>query len=273
MLRGGGAVPWENINYKASFFFFSPSHFPDFTGKAGQTAALAQCSAPIWSRVVRWSYFSLCAVIEVRLGQLPAHNAFPGRTKLLVDEHCATLCWMNLLWPGNKWINIMQSLLYVHIIRVTFQTASNLLFLGAACLWIYVRIWLWRRFMPFRLIKGIWANIKEFIFLFDTTQTLPNFNKTWKETCLCSARTSGCALVFYASKSLFFKSPKSLFYLICAYTLPQLGVTTRNRLVQENEGGNVTHLRYNIDGALESVFQACPTHPRRSIIWISLFSA
>lgn len=181
---------------------------------------------------------------------------------------------MNLLWPGNKWINIMQSLLAVDIIRVTFQIASNLVFLGAACLWIYVRIWLWRRFKPFRLIKGIWANIKEFIFHFDTTQTLPNFNKTWKETCLCNARTSVAPPFFFSRQRVHsLNHPIHCFYLICAYILPQLGLTTRNRLVQENEGGNVTHLRHNIDEALESVFQACPTHPRRSIIWISLFSA
>lgn len=44
---------------------FSPSHFSDFTGKAG---ALARCWARIWSSVVSWSDFSMCAVIELRLG-------------------------------------------------------------------------------------------------------------------------------------------------------------------------------------------------------------
>lgn len=78
----------------------------------------------------------------------------------------------------------------------------------------------------------------------------------------------GRAPVFFFSRQRVhsLNHPIHCFYLICAYILPRLGLTTRNRLVQENAGGNVTHLRYNVDEALERVFQACPTHPGRSII-------
>lgn len=90
VLRGGGAVPWENINYKASPPSTptpsppSPSHFQDFTAKAGQAGALGECWGSDQERETQGKLFQPAAGIETRPGHRHANTlrAFPGRVKL-----------------------------------------------------------------------------------------------------------------------------------------------------------------------------------------------
>lgn len=90
MLQGGGTVPWENINYEASFSPLHPPIFKISQERQDRREHSPSARAQIRSRVLMGSYSSPCAVIETRPGQLNANAAahFLGESTC-TTEFCA----------------------------------------------------------------------------------------------------------------------------------------------------------------------------------------
>lgn len=108
-MRGGGAVPWENINYTASFF---PLHSPILKisqERQDEREHSRSARAQIRSGALMGSYFSPCAVIETRLGQINANTAahFPG----------ASNCTAGRLDGDNRLMSFRKTLTYSTLVK------------------------------------------------------------------------------------------------------------------------------------------------------------
>lgn len=121
MLRGGGAIPWENINYKASFPPVHPPIFKISQERQERREHSRSARAQIRSTALMGSYFSPCAVFETRLGQIKANTAarFPGESNCTAGQRHGDAKGfeksLNLL--TKLWLKAKRNVLYLRTAR------------------------------------------------------------------------------------------------------------------------------------------------------------
>lgn len=137
MLRGGGAVPWENINYRASFPPVHPPIFGISQEKQERREHSRSARARIRSTALLGTYFGSCAVTETRLGQINANTAahFPGESNRTAGRRRGDTRGfrksLNLL--TKLWLNANRNVLYPRTARTSVPPqiyASARLFLN-----------------------------------------------------------------------------------------------------------------------------------------------